>query len=122
VSDSLRQLRDVPGASADLAEFQEQRIWQGGDVGSNVVNLMHPSRVPGGKVIVQGVSLGGFEEARSCVRDGTLDPSEGAPPFSSFFFSLSLTFMKSGSSQSPADGGRDSLRARCVTPSLTWHS
>lgn len=70
-----------------------------------MVNLMHPSRVPGGKVIVQGVSLGGFEEARSCVRDGTLDPTEVR------FFAKSCGW------------GPGQLAREVRDPSLvTWHS
>ena len=46
----------------------------GGDVGTATVHMLHGTPgLPGSKQVVQGVHLGGFEAARSAVKDGRLD-------------------------------------------------
>ena len=64
-----------------MPEFNENRLFLGGDVGSdrghNVMQLLHDQRQLEKSVeVVSGVYLGGFQAAKKAVRRGDLSPAK----------------------------------------------
>ena len=66
-----KRFRDVT-KSDQFAEFQDSLLWLGGDVGRSTMHVLHPEHI-GGTRVVPGVAMGGFDEARRAVRNGTLE-------------------------------------------------
>ena len=47
--------------------------WQGGDVSPNSMHMLHShGELPNSVEIIQGLSMGGFDEAKAAIRDGRM--------------------------------------------------
>eukprot|EP00899_Mesostigma_viride_P011503 jgi/Mesvir1/20353/Mv19939-RA.1 len=69
----LKQLNGAEG----LAEFAQNWLYLGGDVGPTTVHVMHAfANLEEAVQIIPGVSIGGFGAARRCVREGIHGPEE----------------------------------------------
>lgn len=61
------------------AEFRWNRVMLGGDCSTGSLNVLHPfthDKCPGATHIVPGLSRGGFNAARTLIRDGGAHPSD----------------------------------------------
>ncbi|KAK9800792.1 hypothetical protein WJX73_004420 [Symbiochloris irregularis] len=74
-SPSQHKIGQVTGAESLCPEFAQNELFVGGDVGRDSMHMIHNHRMlPGSREIVKGVHTGGFDQAKTLVREGKLDP------------------------------------------------
>lgn len=65
----------LAGANRLCPEFSQNELYLGGDVGVDAVHMLHGhAQLPGSQKVVNGIHIGGFEAARTMVREGNMDP------------------------------------------------
>lgn len=71
------KMGDVSGAEFLCPEFEDNLLYLGGDVGKSTLHLVHGFReMKGSREVVNGVYMGGFDDALAAVKEGTHKASE----------------------------------------------
>ena len=70
------RLGDFDGTSPLLPMFAQSRLYLGGDVGNETMQMMHSIPVEGSHEIRAGVHMGGTAAIRSLIEKGEMEASE----------------------------------------------